>query len=243
MLPESVRALAGGLRELLFPSVCLGCENVFPDATGHFCRDCTAALTSDPHRTCPRCCSSVGEFANTDKGCPRCRGEKFPYESASRLGLYDGLLRDVILRMKHAPGETLAECVGSIWAECAEVRFREAKADVVIPVPLHWRRKWWRGFNQSEALADAVAARLGLPHEPGWLRRVRATPAQTTVSAAQRRENLRGAFAASRRAQLAGKSVLLIDDVLTTGTTAGEAARALLEKGAARVVVAVLAHR
>jgi predicted amidophosphoribosyltransferase len=94
----------------------------------------------------------------------------------------------------------------------------------------------------SCALARALAARLSLPCHPRWLRRIRNTPKQTAQTPTGRRENVRGAFRAPRRARLRGKAVLLVDDVLTTGSTCSEAARALREAGAARVVVAVLAH-
>lgn len=243
MLPDTVRGLVAGLRELLFPSVCGCCEGVFPGLAGHFCPECVDKLTADPHTTCARCASSVGEFAEVSEGCPSCRDERLPFERSFRLGPYETPLREVILRFKTPAGETLAECVGRLWAEAAEARFREVGAHVVIPVPLHWRRRWERGFNQSEALAEAVAARLGLPHEPRWLKRVRPTPHQIGLSGAERRENLHGAFATSPSADLKSKTVLLIDDVMTTGTTAGEAARALRAHGAGRVIVAVLARR
>jgi ComF family protein len=164
------------------------------------------------------------------------------FARAFRLGPYEGLLREIILRMKHAQGEGLAEVVGALWAKSSGPRLAEAAADVVIPVPLHWLRRWQRGHNQSEALAQALADRLGLPCRPGWLRRRRATPKQTSQAPSARRDNVRGAFQASARSGLQGKAVLLVDDVLTTGSTAHEAARALRQAGAARVVVAVLAH-
>jgi ComF family protein len=164
----------------------------------------------------------------------------FHFESVLRLGPYDGLLRDVVLRLKHANGEGLAELVGALWAEHAAPRLRQLGADVVIPVPLHWWRRLQRGYNQSESLARALADHLQLPCRPRWLRRFRHTPRQTVQTPAQRWDNVRGVFRA--RPQVKGKTVLLIDDVLTTGGTASEAARALRAAGASRVVVAVLAH-
>ena len=236
------RDLPHGLRQLLYPNVCARCPALVADPAADFCGDCVRALTVDPHFTCPRCSSSVGEHAAVDGGCSRCRDEKYAFESCFRLAPYDGPLRDVILSMKHRPGERLAECVGRLWAGHHEARFRAVKADVVLPIPLHWWRRVKRGFNQSEYLSRAVAARLGIEHRPSWLKRIRPTPSQTTLTPSARRTNLRGAFRAGRRATLAGQSVLLIDDVLTTGSTAHEAARALRAAGAARVCVAVLAH-
>jgi ComF family protein len=235
--------LARGFRELAFPSICIACESIAPDNSDSFCPSCIVALTTDAHATCPRCSSSVGEFADVQNGCPRCRDERFYFERSFRLGPYDGLLRDAILRMKNGAGETLAECLGRVWANHAETRFRETKADVAIPIPLHWWRKWQRGYNQSEALSEAIALKIGIPHRPRWLRRRRATVHQTSLSGAERRQNLRTAFRVPVSVRLKGKTVLLVDDVLTTGATASEASRALCAAGAVRVIVAVLAQR
>jgi ComF family protein len=150
-----------------------------------------------------------------------------------RLGPYDGLLREVILRMKHLSGEGLAEIMGELWAAHLEKRLREVKADLIVPMPLHLWRRWQRGYNQSEALGRTVACRLGIWCKTGWLRRVRNTPQQQQKSAAARRENLRNAFFAPARPEFRGKIILLVDDVLTTGSTANDAARALRSAGAA----------
>jgi ComF family protein len=143
--------------------------------------------------------------------------------------------------MKHLPGEGLAEVMGELWAAHLEKRLCEMKADVIVPMPLHWLRRLQRGYNQSEALARAMAKRLGVPCKPSCLRRIRYTAQQQQKSAAARRENVRNAFFAPPRAGLRDKTILLVDDVLTTGSTANDAARALRAAGAKRVVVAVLA--
>jgi ComF family protein len=238
-----MRDLAQGLLHLLYPSACIVCEKPLPPQAGPFCAGCHGAVTSDPHDTCPRCAGTVGPYSHLADGCPLCRGLTFHFERAVRLGLYEdeGVLHDVILRMKHSSGEGLAELIGELWAAHSETVLRSLAADVVVPVPLHWRRRWWRGYNQSESLARGIAARLGLPCRPGWLRRVRHTPILPGLSPAARLENVRGAFRA--RGELSGRAVLLVDDVMTTGSTASEAARALRAAGAGRVVVAVLARR
>jgi ComF family protein len=175
-------------------------------------------------------------------GCTHCRGLTLHFEQAVRLGPYEGALREVVLRLKHAPGALLAELLGERWAVWCEPRLRALQADVVVPVPLHWLRRFRRGYNQSEALARSLAQHLGLPCRPGWLRRIRNTPHQTGRSPSGRRSNVQDAFRARPRAALHGRTVLLIDDVLTTGSTCSEAAKALRKAGAARVVVAVLAR-
>jgi ComF family protein len=177
-----------------------------------------------------------------DGRCVACREEPFGFEEALRLGPYDGVLREAILRLKWHTGEGLAELLGEVWAERDAARFRAVGAEVVVPVPLHWRRRWQRGYNQSHSVAWGLSHRLALPYHPACLRRLRNTPSQTQQTPAGRKENVRGAFGARRGPHLAGRRVLLVDDVMTTGATASEAARALRTAGAARVAVAVLAR-
>jgi ComF family protein len=235
-------SLLRGLLHLLYPGVCGVCGQPLPVDVDHFCAGCRLALTSDAEPTCPRCAATVGPFVHLPGSCTHCRGTSFHFDAVLRLGAYEGLLRDVVLRMKHASGEMLAELVGELWAAHAEPALRAAGATVVVPVPLHWLRRWTRGYNQSEALARAVAHRLGLPCRLRALIRVRNTPKQALQAASLRQANVRDAFRAAKGAGLAGHNVLLIDDILTTGNTASEAARVLRGAGAARVTVAVLAR-
>jgi ComF family protein len=233
------RDLTRGLLGLLYPEVCAACTAALGPDESDFCADCRTALSTDPHATCPRCASTVGPHTY---GCPQCRNDAFHFDGVLRMGPYDGLLREQILRMKSDSGEVLAELLASLFADALAARLRSWPVNWVMPVPLHWRRRWSRGFNQSELLAWEVARRLDVPCRPRWLRRIRHTPYQVGQSAAARRENVKNAFAARSRAELKANAVLLIDDVLTTGSTASEAAKALKQAGAAQVWVAVLAH-
>jgi len=235
--------LARGLRDLVYPNVCVRCESLLADSAVDFCSTCVQSLTHDPFATCPRCSSSVGAFSDLAEGCPRCRDDRFHFDGTIRLGPYEGLLREVILSVKYGGDETLGECVGRLWAEHHASRFREIGAEVVIPIPLHWWRRLRRGYNQAECLSAAVANQLKVPHLPAGLKRVRPTRSQVSLTPAVRRTNMKAAFKASRRIELSGRKVLLIDDVMTTGGTASDAARALKEAGATTVSVAVLAHQ
>jgi ComF family protein len=238
-----LRTIASGLTQLLYPSTCWACGLLTHDKLPLFCDACEKALTVDPHPTCPRCSSTVGPHSVLIDGCPECRGESFGFDEVIRLGPYQGMLREVVLRMKHANGEDLAEAVASLWAGRMGRRLIAFAPDVVIPIPLHWTRRWQRGFNQSAILADALAKALKVPCQPTWLERRRATPHQTAQpSGASRRDNVKKAFHAGKAPALHGKKVLLIDDVLTTGATASEAARALRPCKPAKIMVAVLAH-
>jgi ComF family protein len=236
------RNLLAGARDLVYPGHCMLCGRSLPPTQEHFCGVCRVDALTDPHESCPRCAGTVGPFATPTGRCRTCRDESFAFERVVRLGPYDGLLREVVLRLKQQTAEGLAELLGAIWAEQAAARFAALHADVLVPVPLHWMRRWRRGYNQSAALSQGLSLRLRLPCQSSWLRRIRNTPRQTSQTLAGRKMNVRGAFRARGGAALKGRSVLLIDDVMTTGATASEAARALRDGGAGRVVVAVVAR-
>jgi ComF family protein len=148
-----------------------------------------------------------------------------------------------VLRTKVLAGEGLADLLGRMFAETRGAALRAAEIDVVAPVPLHWWRKWTRGYNQAEAIARELAVALEVRFMPHLIRRVRWTARQVQLTREARRENLKDAFRVRRGARLAGTTVLLVDDVMTTGSTLGEVARTLRAAGVARVAVAVLARR
>jgi ComF family protein len=239
---QTARTFCDGLLQLVYPHICWICQQRQPELRDGVCPDCEQSITHEPHTTCPRCCSTVGPYVNLDAGCAKCKDESFAFDNAVRLGQYEGTLREAILRMKHAGGMDFAEVIGQLWARHAEAKLRELRPTVVVPVPLHWTRRWRRGFNQSEILAHAFSQKLGLPFRPSWLRRTRRTAPQTRQTPAQRRSNVHNAFAVRRGLDLRGHTVLLVDDVLTTGATVHEAARALRRAHAERIIVAVLAH-
>lgn len=237
------RTLWQGAGQILYPNACRLCHEPLSPDGGTFCTACKAGLVATPFPTCPRCAAAVGPFVNLRDGCTHCRDAGFAFDQAFRLGPYDGLLRDAVLRLKHHTGEGLAEALGEFWAGCAAQTLRALAIEVVVPIPLHWLHRLRRGYNQSESLAQALAAALAVPCRPRWLRRARATRKQHHCrSREERRANVRGAFRTRHGDAVRGKHVLLVDDVMTTGSTAHEAARVLRTAGAARIAVAVLAR-
>ena len=148
-----------------------------------------------------------------------------------------------MLRTKFLAGEGLADLLGRLFAENRGSQLRPAEIDLVAPVPLHWWRKWVRGYNQAEAVARELAAGLCVPFVPNLLHRVRWTTQQVQPTREARRENVKGAFRVRWCARVTARTVLLVDDVMTTGSTLGEAARVLRAAGADRIVVAVLARK
>jgi ComF family protein len=156
---------------------------------------------------------------------------------------YDGLLREMILRTKNWTGEDLVEVLAPIWAKQIAGRLAPLAPDLIVPVPLHWIRRWQRGFNANDILALHLARELAIPCLPRLLRRTRRTAQQSAQPSATAREaNVKGAFSASDAIDVQGKTLVLVDDVLTTGATANEAARALRTRKPKAIYIAVLAH-
>ncbi len=147
-------------------------------------------------------------------------------------------MREWIHLYKYGRVKTLVRPLAELLAAALP---REEQWDAVVPVPLHWRRRWRRGFNQSELLARAVAGRRGIPLINA-LKRVRYTPTQTGLSNTGRRKNVAAAFTAVRRRSVSGRRILLVDDVMTTGSTAAACAVVLRRAGAARITLLTVAR-
>ncbi len=165
-----------------------------------------------------------------------CRSGLRGYDEAFCYGAYDGALRQLIHLLKYSGMRPLAQPLGAMMANALP---RDRKFDVVTPVPLHWFRRWNRGFNQAGLLGKVLAKRRGIRFA-NLLRRRAATRSQAGLGNSQRRENVAAAFTARHR--VAGQRILLIDDVLTTGATAAACARALKKAGAKSVSLLTLAR-
>lgn len=237
------RMLGEGLLQLVYPAVCHTCLQAIGSTDVSFCEKCRSALEADRFAACWRCGSTIGPHEEVMDGCSHCRTLSLHFSRAFRMGTYEGLLREVILRMKSQSGESLAWSIGQLFAHRLAPVCATMNLDGVIAIPLHWRRRTARGFNQSEALARAVARQLQQPFLSGRLMRSRHTQQQVGLSAAQRHTNVLDSFAIRRPSALQGKKLLLMDDVMTTSSTVNEAARTLRRAGVAEVVVAVLAQR
>ncbi len=230
--------------DAIYPPECLLCALPLDETprTAMLCEQCNTALITDLLPACPRCGCTVGIGLDVSNGCTRCYNQTFHFSSVMRLGLYDYKLRDAVLRMKSLHGESLAETLGRVWFAQHRDRFLALNPNVVVPVPLHFTRRLRRGYNQAQALAEAIARGLRVPCQPRCLRRIRNTAKQSGLTAAARKENVKGAFSVGRRSLAPDLRILLVDDVMTTGATANAAAQTLRKSGAGRVDVAVLAH-
>jgi ComF family protein len=237
------RRAAAGVLDLVYPPLCVLCDQRLWEEDLSICEVCREELLRDPHPSCPRCAETIGPFTASEAGCVKCAKQDLRFDAAFRLGSYDGLLQRAILQIKHAFAEDLAEDLGRVLARQLQWGPTTEQIDAVVPVPLHWFRRLQRGYNQAEALSRSISRELALPLRPRWLARRHYTSHQAGQSRTARQQNLHGAFVAAPRAGLKGKRILLVDDVMTTCSTCSEAARALKQAGAASVVVAVLARK
>jgi len=217
------------------------------------CPDCLDEI----HPVLGKVCSVCGErvlssYAASDsrglRRCPVCRRIERPFERAVAYGSYDGGLRELIHLLKYNGVRPAANVLGRMLAEAnaaLEPAFEQERV-AVIPVPLYKSKRHQRRFNQAELIALAAlkvhsaGGRLHLAAD--LLERTRDTQSQIGLTSHQRRENMRGAFAVPRAAEVTGREVLLVDDVYTTGTTASECARVLRRAGASQVWVATVAR-
>jgi ComF family protein len=177
--------------------------------------------------------------------CPVCRRVDRPFLRAVAYGSYDGGLRELIHLLKYSGVRPAGNVLGRMLAEAFAKVEPEFGPDqvLVIPVPLYKGKRRQRGFNQAESIARAASKNLPrLQLATDLLVRTRATQSQIGLTSHQRRENMRGAFAVARAAEVTGREILLIDDVYTTGTTVTECARVLRKAGAAKVWVATVAR-
>jgi ComF family protein len=233
-MPTGGSVLAS-LADILFPPRCSACRDMLPSAdeasvSGSLCAVCE--ITLEPITEACRRCGLPGPDADA---CASCEAEPPGFDSASAALLYGGAISDVLHRYKYEDHPELARPLAD-WI----VGMKLPPADVVVPVPLHASRRRERTYDQALYLARRVAVARSLPCEPGLLTRLRATARQVGQHRNERLANIRGAFVASPR--VAGRSVLLVDDVVTTGATASECARALKTAGAVRVHVASVAR-
>jgi predicted amidophosphoribosyltransferase len=234
----------GGALDLHWPRSCFACAAPLGGtAEPWLCAPCRAALPlhreADP--ACPRCDRPLGPGVPTS-ACPDCRRLRPRFAAVRAAGDYRGPLRRLVTGLKYARLPSCAWPLGEILAD--RLRGWEALAGgpVVVPFPTTAEARRRRGFDPPALLAAEVAGRLRLPHAPRALRRTGSPPPQASLSRTARLAAPRGTVAAARPGEIAGRSILLVDDVLTTGATADEAARVLLAAGAAEIHVAVVAR-
>lgn len=231
-----MRALALAALDLVFPAVCPVCAARLGDGRRDpLCGPCWNGVT----RIAPPLCDVCGAPVAAEAVCRDCRDDAPLFDYARAAAVYGGVIREAIHGLKFGGRRSLARPLGDLLAEGCAGALAD-RPDALLPVPLARGRERARGFNQAALLAERLGERAGIRVRARWLVRLRATAPQTDLAAEERRANVAGAFAAAPA--VAGRHVVLIDDVLTTGATAGECARALRAAGARRVGVLTVAR-
>jgi ComF family protein len=226
------RRLASPLLSVVFPSECRACgELLLQIGGGPLCEPCWRALPRHTGASC-RCGLPIAAGLSA---CPRCRRGRQVFAAGCSLGPYEGSLRTVIHELKFAGRRRAAGRLAVALLEQEGPQRMVAGSDLLVAVPLHPRRLRERGFNQAALLAAELARRTQRSFCPDALVRRLDTVPQAGLSAAARRRNVRQAFAVRRKAAVAGRTVTLVDDVVTTGATALACGRELLSAGAREV--------
>jgi ComF family protein len=233
--------------DLVFPAACVACgrkidRELEPDFACGLCEDCVEQLELFAGPACRQCGAPVPGTVDLTEGCIRCRGRRLWFDETVALGEYAGRLRELLLEMKQARGNAVSLAVARLaWERCGD-RLRSLEPDVVLAVPMHWRRRWSHGTNSAAVLAEVFAQRLRVRRRSQLLNRRRNTPPQFSLPPSKRWQNVRQAFSAKRSYSIQGAHVLLVDDIMTTGATCSEAAHTLKAAGADRVSVVVVAR-
>lgn len=242
---ELLRVRSAGL-DFLYPPACALCDaslhrvSESNSPADRLCPECVAGIAPGIPDRCVRCSAPVGPFLDTREGCIHCRTDAFAFERVLSIGLYDATLRQACLAAKQGDAGLSNAMAELLWSVASE-ELGSAGIDVIVPVPHHWTERMARRHLPPESMARGLARLLRAPVETHLLVKTRRTPAQTDLTPTERRANLRNAFACPG-VDMRGATVLLVDDVLTTGTTAHRCSLELRRAGAGRIVVAVAAR-
>jgi len=237
---KSARNFLKNLRQTIWQNRCRLCNAAISEDDEYFCAGCWQSLSFcivDSH--CLRCGNELSAFARLPDGCGDCRQENFCFDSIACAGAYREPLRTLIIKFKLSDRTYLLEPLLSLAQDAISRSAFGEPVDFIVPVPLHWRKRFQRGFNQSSLIAKNL--NLGKAKFNTDIVRIRYTRQQAELTTAARRKNVEGAFAVRKGHNFKGKNVCLVDDIKTTGATLNECAKVLKEAGANKVFAFVLA--
>ena len=224
---HNMSSLTDKILNWLYPPACIACKVMLPVNLGNFyiCERCEPLFERVEYPICNKC----GQNLNAeDENCASCFGKSFYFESNVSTFVYDELMRDLLHDMKFRNKKRIAAGLGLLWAKCIEMPDGEY---LLTWLPMHQKKQKERGFNQAEVMAKEIAKAHGVSCR-NIIRRVIDTPAQSGLHPKLRQENVKGVFEINRGQSLQGSSVVVIDDIFTTGASLNECARVLKENGA-----------
>ena len=243
-LRDLVYAGLAGLDELLFPPYCVLCKVPIDRSGDGLCSTCWQMLTQCVGADyCRRCGRDASPFGIINNRCGGCQNEQFAFDAMIRAGVYESALRDLILAFKFRQRTEYAPRLGGMMRDALSVSGLSHKIDLFVPVPLHWRRRLERGYNQALYLSKRLCTPSACISTD--LVRTRYTKRQWNLTPAQRRRNVKNAFAVRRGHPFNGKTIALVDDITTSGATLTECAKVLKDAGANNVyaIVTAVAHQ
>jgi len=237
-------SLAQGAWSSVWPERCMVCSADLSRGTeSSLCPECQATVRPIEQPACAICGAQLASHAAPAGGvCGHCRLRRPPFDMARAYGAYAGALGFMVRKFKYNGRRDLLPALRSLILAADELFLDEVEADVAIPIPLHPARLRERGYNQAADLARAVAGQRGIRLDLDSLTRAKNTAPQFGLTIAQRRDNVKGAFKVTRPGRIEDRAVILIDDVITTGATAGEAAKTLKKHKASAVIVLSVAR-
>ena len=252
MIPSTARlsrplgTLLRGALDAVLPQTCIICGEWIMSGSGMACGSCDEQLTDTIKPTyCPHCGRTMPRPAIGDRDCARCKRESFwNVAGVARVGAYTPPIQKLTLGLKYAGRERNADFAADLLASAIERRGWLGEFDFLVPVPMHWLRRWQRPCDHADLLAAALARRLKIPLLRA-VKRIKHTPSQVGVtSRAERFRNVERCFACRRwmNGRLAGARVCIVDNLLATGATVHEVSKVLRRAGARRIHAAVIAR-
>jgi ComF family protein len=248
-LKQTIQTFYRGLFNLVYPPECPYCEKpIIGSSSGQissdFCESCKKIIKPELTERCSICDAPAGPHTNTEAGCYHCNRnrDRFQFDKVKSLGVYSNEIRSVCIHAKESSGRPVASAALNLLWEMWEPEISQIKHDLVLPVPFHRCDRFWRSHCSPETIAKALARKLKTKYSFRVLSKVKKTAKQSSLPVSRRRSNVRDAFRVNKFSAVHEKSVLLVDDIMTTGSTVNEISRCLKKAGAMHVSVVVLAR-
>ncbi len=233
---KSFRKIAGSIGSVCLPTVCLHCHTRISEQDMWLCGSCYDKLSYVPEQHCPKC-----GYPTEESECSNCAENHYAFTQAKSVFMFDGPAKSLVHELKYDNFTNIAGWFANQMYKTVLNEMPLPEVEYVTAIPLHRVKKRERGFNQSELIARALANQLQITYSDALLKRTANTMSQTLLNRVSRKKNMSDAFKPGRISPN-GKSILIIDDVFTTGTTVNEAAKILITQGAKNIYVLTACH-
>lgn len=229
---RQIQLISQEFLDIIIPPVCLSCKDVVQEQ-GQICAECWQNIPLISKHKCNKCGLPFEFDMGKGAKCQQCSSSKPKFKKVLAVCKHEGTARKLAVNLKFNDRTHLAPYIASMMVSMGRELLE--KTDIIIPVPLHSRRRLFRKYNQSALLGQQIAKQSGVDYSPFVMKRVRSTTPQTRLSKKDREKNVKDAFSVTNKLAVEGKRILLIDDVMTTGATINECTAALKEAGVKHV--------